>query len=569
MPKRIVIIGAVALGPKVACRARRRDPDAEITLIDKDTLISYGGCGIPYFVSGDIPEVKELYSTIYHAERNVEFFKGTKRINVRVGCEAMFIDRKEKIVRVKDVASGQEEDLPYDELVMATGSRPFLPPIPGFELPGVFALSNLHQAVKIKDKIASGGVEAAVVVGGGPIGIEMAEALAALWGVDTTLFEMVDQLLPAALSPDMAGLVKTHLEENDVTVYTGERVLKINGDPVHGVESVETTKGTIPCSQVIFGVGARPNTKLAQEAGLATGPFGGLLVDARMRTADPSIYAGGDCCEIRNAITGGSMYLPLGSLANRQGRVIGTNITGGNERFDAVVGTFCLKAFDLGVASAGLTPAQAERFGFDPVDALVVGADRAHFFPGNALMSMKLVADRKTRRVLGVQAVGENGDAVKARVDAVAVLLAHKPDLDDISNLEVGYAPPYASAMDIVNIAGNAVKNILDGIGDQHNPLDFVEHIEDGDFRVLDVRASNEAEPFQARYGEKWMNIPQDELAARWQEIPTDKPVLVFCNTGARSYESTVFLKEKGLKDIGNVGGGAATVKQLKKDVVG
>ncbi|BBD06775.1 FAD-dependent oxidoreductase [Desulfovibrio ferrophilus] len=567
MPKKIVIIGAVALGPKAACRARRLDPEAEITVVDRDSIISYGGCGIPYYVSGDIAEVKELCSTVYHAVRDPEFFRQYKRVNVLTRTEAISIDRKAKTVLIKSLETGKESELEYDSLVFATGSTPFVPPVPGHDLQGVFTVSNLHKATLIKDKIAAGEIDNAVVVGGGAIGLEMAEALTALWGIKTTVVEMCDHVLPQAFGPGLARMVENHLRENDVDVMSSTRLLEISGDADGRVAGVKTDKGEIPCQLVIFGVGARPNTQIGQEAGLAVGPWGGLLVDARMRTSDPSIYAGGDCCEVRNLITGGSSYLPLGSLANRQGRVIGTNVAGGNERFEGAVGTFCLKAFELGVAKAGLTLKQARDAGFDAEEGMVVMADRAHFFPGNELMFMSLIADRKTRRVLGIEAVGPQGDAVKARVDAVAVLLPHKPDLDDISNLEVGYAPPYASAMDIVNAAGNALKNIMDGFSDPIDPVTFLEMLEDENNVFLDVRAEKVSRKMQAIYGDRWICLPQDDLPARWEELPRDKRLHVFCNTGLRSYESQLFLREKGFTDLKNIAGGYATARLLKPGI--
>lgn len=567
MPRKIVIIGAVALGPKAACRARRLDPEAEIIMVDRDTIISYGGCGIPYFVSGDIPDVDHLFSTIYHAVGDAEFFRKTKRVEVRTGTEAVSIDREERKLRLKHVETGEEYDLDYDTLILATGATPIKPEVPGLNLPGVEVISNLHHAVKIKDKISAGEVEQAVVVGGGAIGLEMAEALSALWGIETTLVEMTDQMLPHALCPELAALVKSHLELNDVRVMTGCQVERIEGG-VDGVVKVVAGREELPAQLVIFGVGARPNAWLGKQAGLPTGPFGGLLVDGRMRTPDHNIYAGGDCVEIRNLITGGSMHLPLGSLASRQGRVIGSNVCGGNERFEGAVSTFCLKVFDLGVARAGLTEKQAREAGFNPVSVLVVQSDKAHFFPGHKPMYMKLIAERRTRQVLGVEAVGENGDAVKARVDAVAALLRHGPSVGDISTLEVGYAPPFASAMDIVNTAGNALSNVLDGFCSPMNPQDFLEELKAPQFMVLDVRAEKEAAPFMEKYKGVWLNIPQDELGERFSELPADKPLAVFCNTGVRSYECSVLLRKKGLDVVGNVQGGYALVRVLDPDVV-
>jgi NADPH-dependent 2,4-dienoyl-CoA reductase/sulfur reductase-like enzyme/rhodanese-related sulfurtransferase len=536
-------------------------------MVDRDTIISYGGCGIPYYVSGEIPDVDQLFSTIYHAVRDEEFFRSTKRVEVRTGVEAKGIDRRAKTVRLRKLETGEEYDLEYDTLVLATGATPITPPVPGVDLPGVEVISNLHHAVKVKDKISAGEIEQAIVVGGGAIGVEMAEALSALWGIETTLVEMMDQILPQSLCPELASVVRKHLEENEIRVLTGCRVERILGDE-KGVTGAVAGCEDLPAQLVIFGVGARPNAWLGEQAGLPTGPAGGLLVDGRMRTADPNIYAGGDCVEIRNLITSGFMYLPLGSMANRQGRVVGTNVCGGSERFRGAVGTFCLKAYDLGVAKAGLTEKQAREMGYDPASVLVVQSDKAHFYPGHKLMYMKLIAEKKTRRVIGVEAVGENGDAVKARVDAVAALLRHGPTVDDISTLEVSYAPPYASAMDIVNTAGNALNNVMDGFCTPIDPQEFLAALENPSFRVLDVRSEKEGKPLTEKHPGVWLNVPQDELGERLSEIPDDRPLAVFCNTGVRSYECSVLLKEKGFDVLGNVEGGFALARVLDPDLV-
>ena len=321
----------------------------------------------------------------------------------------------------------------------------------------------------------------------------------------------------------------------------------------------------LPCQLVIMSVGVRPNVALARQAGLAIGRLGGILVDQRMRTSDPSIYAGGDCVEIPNLVSGQTTYLPLGSMANRQGRVIGSNVAGGADRFPGGVGSFIIKGFGLGAARAGLTMAQAETAGFDPVTAHASQADRAHFYPTQSMMHMQLIADRKTRRVLGVQAIGKNGDAVKARVDAVAAVLPHAPDLEEISNLEVTYAPPYASAMDIVNAAANAVRNVLDGLVQPIEMLDFMDVLKNTDMKILDVREAELATGHKARYGDRWINIPLHEIPARMGEIPGEEPLAVFCNTGLRSYEAARFLAQKGFKDLHNVAGGFSLMRHLEE----
>jgi len=566
MSKHVVIVGAVALGPKVASRLKRLDQNIHVTVLDRDRLISYGGCGIPYFVGGDVSDINELRKTMYHMERNEAFFKNVKHFDVFSGQEVLSIDRRNKSVTYRDVDSGEEQSLSYDELVLATGTTPLLPPLPGADLPGVFTVSNLHHAQAIKDKLAQGDISSAVIVGGGAIGLEMAEAFADLWGVETTVVEMLDHVLPASLGPDMAGLVKKTLENNDVRVMAQTKVTEVVGDAQNGVQAVRTSAGEIPCQAVIFSVGVRPNTKLAQDAGLTTGPFGGIVVNARLRTSDPHIYAGGDCIEQRHLISGETLVMPLGSLANRQGRVIANNIAGRNDQFPGVVGNFCVKVFDIGVARAGLTVAQAKQAGFDPESALVVQPDRAHFFPTANIMILKLIADRNTRRVLGIEALGPNGDAVKARVDAVASLLSYRVGLEEISNLEVCYSPPYSAAMDIVNVGANSLQNILDGLNQPIFPEELLANFPQQEGVVLDVRAPDQAKPGLDKYGQRWVNIPLEQIPERINELPKDIPIYVYCNTGTRSYEVQRYLNEMGWDKARGVQGAYAVLKDLDPD---
>ncbi|MFO7883794.1 MAG: FAD-dependent oxidoreductase [Desulfobacteraceae bacterium] len=556
MPERIIIIGAVALGPKVACRLRRLDPDAEITLIDRDSLISYGGCGIPYYVGGDVPDLEGLYSTIAHAVRDSEFFQKTKGVKVLTEVEALSIDKREKKILVRHLRENRDEHLEYDKLVLATGATPVRPPFPGSDLPDVFVVSNLHHAEAIKEKISKGEVESAVVIGAGAIGIEMAEALTDLWGIETTLIEMADHVLPAALGRNLAAIAEKELRENDINVMVSEKVLRINGDKDRGVTSVETATSTIACNLVILAAGVRPNSELAAEAGLAIGKNRGIMVNKTMQTTDPDIYAGGDCVEVENIITGQSTLMPLGSLANRQGRILATNLNKGCEQFKGTVGTFCIKIFGMGFAKAGLTVNQARDAGFDPVYAIVTQSDRAHFYPDSQFMYMKLIADRNTRKILGVEAAGRQGDAVKARVDAIAPLFQFGATISDICSLEVAYAPPYASAMDIVNNAGNCLDNTIQGSHVPVDALDFLEEFEQGNTRVLDVRSHIQADPFVEKYGSRWISIPQDEFRERISEVPKDEPLFLLCGSGPRSYEIQNILAANGITQTRNIQGG-------------
>ena len=547
MPRRIVIVGAVALGPKVACRIRRLDPDAQITMVDRDSRISYAGCGIPYFVAGDVPEVEGLLATAYKVKRDPDFFRRAKAVEVRAETEALQIDRAGKRVRIRDLKTASEEWLTYDKLVLATGSRPWVPPIPGRELPGVTAMSNLHDALLMKKRLSKGEVRAVVIIGAGGIGLEMAEALTELWGVEVTILEIQDQVLPSALSPELARLVQDAFARHEVKFLTGERAERLEGDPETGVSAVVTASGQrLPCQHVIMATGVRPNADLAREAGLAIGRLGGIVVDARLRTSDPDIYAGGDCVELRHLVSGEATFQPLGSLANRQGRVIAANLAGGRASFPGALGSFCVKAFDVCAARAGLSEAEAVAAGFPAVAVLVAAHDRAHYYPTAKMMFLKLIADRATRRVLGVEAVGEAGDAVKSRVDAIAAAMTFGADLEAVSNLEVAYAPPYAQAMDIVNLAANALENVIEGRNDPVSVGEFLREFSAGKLKVLDVRTRAEAEAHVRQYGERWLNVPSDTLRARLDELELEEPLVVLCNSGQRSYEAQIAFRQAG-----------------------
>ena len=565
MPLKVVVIGAVALGPKVACRLKRLIPDAEVIMVDRDDLISYGGCGIPYFVSGDVSEASQLPTTSFHMVRNPEFFRKAKDVTVLNRTEALAIDRGRKLVRIRSLNTGEEQDLGYDKLVIATGSRPNRLPIPGAELGRVFTVANLHDAIAIKELLTAGRVGKAVVLGGGAIGLEMTEALTDLWGVETVLIELQDQLLPGLLNPNLARMVSHQLTARGVKdVCLSEKVVRLEGaDGV--VQRVVTDKRTIETDLVIMAAGVRPNADLARVAGLEISARGAIKVNSSFQTSDPDIYAGGDCIETLHLVSGQPVYFPSGSLANRQGRIIGTNLAGASEKFDGVVGTAIIKVFDLAVAAAGLSEVRGRTAGFDPFSTFVVQGDRAHFYPEMDLMYLELIADRNTRQVLGIQGLSGHGEALAARINAVAAILKHKPLLSEISNLELAYAPPFAAAMDVLNAVANTAENILAGKNRVIDVAEFAERFAgraDGRQLFLDVRGPANAEPYVKKYPECWLNIPQDQLRERLTELPRDKELILICNSGVRSYEAQIFLDQMGIGPSRNLQGGVAALKK-------
>jgi len=569
MAQHIVIIGAVALGPKAACRFKRLEPESKVTMIDQVRMISYGGCGIPYFLSGDVSDPAQLQATSFNMLRDEQFFEKAKYVRVLTEVKALSIDRENRSVLVRDLETQQEEEISYDKLVIATGSIPNRLSVSGVELPGVFTVSNMKDAIDIREQIAGGNVEKAVVIGAGAIGLEVAEALADLWGIETSVMEIRDQILPGIVSPIMAGMAQHHMEENGISFHLSERVQEIMGrDRVSGVV---TNRRTIDADLVIMAAGVRPNSQLAAAAGLEISPRGGIVVNEKMQTSDPLIYAGGDSVEVQNLVTGRPAYYPLGSMANRQGRVIGTNLAGGDARFEGAVGSFIIKLFDISVASAGLCLASAEQEGFQAVSGFMAQLDHAHFYPEKDIMYLEMVVEKESGRVLGIQGLGNRGEGMMARVSAVATTMKYRPTVVDISNMEVPYSPPFSSAMDVLNALGNTMENILaqkNRVMDADQFAEWWENRMDGKTFFLDCRGWGNAEPFVKKFPDHWKSIPQDELKDRINEVPKDKRIVLICNTGVRSYEAQVLLDHVGIRDTYNLQGGMAAVKKWGQNLL-
>ena len=565
MSKHVVVIGAVALGPKAACRYKRLCPDAKVTMIDQAPRISYGGCGIPYFVSGEVNTVVDLQSTPYHIVRDAAFFKTNKDIDVLINTRATKIDRDAKTVAIENVLTGETDVISYDELVIATGSKPNVPPFEGIDLKGITPATNLEEAEVIKNAVAQGKVGSAVVVGAGFIGLEMAVAFADMWGIETTVVELQKQILPGFLPKSLAKMAQTDLENNDVTVLLEESVVRFEGEDGH-VTKVVTNKREIEADLVILAIGVSPNTDIAVEAGLDADKRGALVVNENFQTSDPSIYSGGDCVTIPNLVTGKPAYYPLGSMANRQGRIIGTNLAGGNASMKGGIGSWCVKLFEMSCSGAGLTLDQALANGFDAISVHVEQMDRAHFFPEKALMSLQIVVDRPTRRILGMQGMNEYGDALTARINAVVPLISNHATIDDVSNLEVVYSPPFSSAMDIINAVANVADNVLSGQNKYMDPDEFescwVER-DCGDYCFIDTRLAGGAKEMCDAYPDHWKNIPNEELRERINEIPKDKQVIMICNTGLRSYEAMLLACELGVENLRACAGGMGAQKKL------
>lgn len=568
MSQHVVVIGAVALGPKAACRFKRLEPGSRVTMLDMSDVISYGGCGIPYFVSGEVSDETQLRTTSFHMVRDVPFFKDVKGVDVMTRTKAVKVDREARKVHWENLDSGETGVLDYDQLVVATGATPRSLNLPGEDLEGVHYVSNPHDATSIKDAIAKGKVSNAVVVGAGFIGLEMAEAFTDMWGVETTVVEIFDQIMPRLVSPELAKMSQNHMEEQGVVFHLGETVKALEGDG--RVQRVVTDKRTIEADCVIISVGVIPNDQIARDSGLDCHERGGIIVDETMRTSDPAIFSGGDCVVVRNLLNDQPMFLPLGSMANRQGRIIGDNLAGGNSKFDGVLGSFVVKTFETSLAGTGMSLDTAKASGFDAASVLLIQLDRAHFYPTKELMTLELVYERGTRKVLGIQGFGSSGDAMVGRVNAVAAAMKYGLTIDELSTMELAYSPPFSAAMDILNSVANMADNDERGINRGVGPEGFMELWEEREsdkYCFLDCREEPDAKPFMEKYPDHWCNIPQGEIYERLSEVPEDKPVVLVCNTGARAYEAQIMLDHKGRKDVQVIRGGMAAIKKWGADL--
>ncbi len=449
--RRIVIIGAVAAGTSVGTKAHRNDPEAEVVIYERDRDISYSGCGIPYFVGGEVDDAAVLHP------RGPEWF-AKRGVEVRTRHEVRAVEGRE--LRVVNLDTGEESTDHWDVLVLATGARAVVPPLPGIETDGVFTVRSIRDAEAIRGWLDGRAVGRAVIVGSGFIGLEMAEQLVGR-GIAVTLVEKLPQVMPA-LDPDMATLVEEELRRHGVDVRLGAEVTAIEGG--EAVTGVRLGDETVPADVVIVSVGVRPVVDLAEQLGVELGPTGAIAVDDAMRTSVPDVWAVGDVAENVSVITGAPLWRPLGSTANKTGRVAGDAITGGALRHRGVLGTGIVRVFDVAVGHTGLTEGEAERQGFDVVAIRTAAADRASYLGGRKL-TVKAVADRATGRILGAQAVGPDG--VDKRIDVLATAITFGATASDLFHLDLAYAPPFSTARDVVHYVGMALESALTGSGEE------------------------------------------------------------------------------------------------------
>jgi NADPH-dependent 2,4-dienoyl-CoA reductase/sulfur reductase-like enzyme/rhodanese-related sulfurtransferase len=544
----VIVVGANAAGLRAAARARRLLPDARILVIDQDSFISYGACGMPYFVSGDIHNADKLRETGYGIIRDLDFFRKAKDLEVIIKTRVERIDRDAHKVLCRSIDTGETSEYSYGKLVLATGASPaMLHGVPQ-DTKRISTFKTLQDAINMRKSLERREINKVGIVGGGFIGCELTESFGALWGVEVVLIEAKSNILPGILDPEMAAPVETYMKSEGVEIHTNCPLEGIteSGETV----TLKTAQGAFEVDRAVIAIGVRPNGGLAGDCGLNVGKAGGIVVDDKMATSDPDIYAAGDCIEVRHLISGQPIQLPLGSLANRQGRVIGSNLGGGDERFGSVVGSAAVKIFDMNVAVTGLTEAAARDAGFDVACAWGTFSDKADYYPESENVHLKLVYDRSTGRLLGLQGYSK-GEVVK-RVDVFAALLKHGGHLEDLLDMEFAYAPPYAPAVDPLFSLGAVARNaMLEGV-EQISPTEPF-----GDRLVIDVRQGYEVESMPLP-DKDTQNIPIIELREKCKEIPEDKPLIAICSKGIRSAESVRILKEKGYSDVKYVGGGVS-----------
>jgi NADPH-dependent 2,4-dienoyl-CoA reductase/sulfur reductase-like enzyme/rhodanese-related sulfurtransferase len=545
--KRILIVGGVAGGATAAARARRISEDAEITIVERGKDVSFANCGLPYYVSRDIEKRSRLLL------QTPEGFLRRYRVHVLTETEATRIDRDRKVLTVTGPKG--ETQLEYDSLILAQGSQPIVPRIPGIPAPHVFTLWTLADMDRLDSFIDSSRPATAVVVGGGFIGLEAAEALSKR-GVSTTIVEMQPSIMPQ-LDPEFGNLAAKCLVSNGVRVVAG-----VSLNAVHPGE-VELSDGArLPADCVLLAIGARPNVSLATAAGLPVGSSGGLLVDEHMRTADPSIYAAGDMVEIVQRVTGRKVRIPLAGPANRQGRIAASNALGLPMKYAGGLGTSVVKVFGSVVAFTGLTETAARDAGFDAGTAVVVKGQHAGYYPGAKEMILKVVYDRGSSRLLGAQAIGEDG--VEKRIDVLSVALRQSMCVDELAELDLSYAPPFSSANDPVNQAGFVASNDLTGFSPLVGVRELKEILSDENRRqkyyVVDVRTPEE---FESSHLDGAVNFPLEELREVADEVPRSRPIILHCKSGFRAHLALRILREKGFKEVRNLTGGYMMVEAL------
>ena len=537
--RRIVIVGGVAGGASAAARARRADESAEIHVFERGPYISFANCGLPYHIAGEIEDRSKLLLM------TPEKMWVRSRVQVHVNHEVLSIDRSAKTIRVRR-DDGTEEDFAYDKLILSQGAKPIVPPISGADLPSVFTLRDVPDMDRIIAFADSRQPKTAAIIGGGFIGLEMAEAFHRR-GIHVTVIEKLPHILPL-LDSDMAQHLQNRVRANDFGIVTGAEAKSFSA------KGVDLADGAfVPAELILLSVGVRAEVDLAKRAGLEIGVTGGVKVNARMESSDPDIYAVGDAAETTHMLTGARTRIPLAGPANRQGRIAGANAAGGHFLYPGALGTSIVRVLQMTAGFTGLNSAQAAKAGFSFFTSVTIDPNHAGYYPGSRPMTIKIIAEEGTGRLLGAQIVGEDG--VDKRTDVLATAIAGRMTVFDLESLDLAYAPPFGSANDPINTAGFVADHIVRGDVATVSPEDWKPN---GEF-LLDVRETSEvAESGLLRNA---VHIPLGELRDRLGELPRDRKILVYCQKGQRGYLATRALKGSGFEDVANLRGGFAQAK--------
>lgn len=552
--RRIVVIGGSAAGAKAAAKARRIDPIAEVTLIQREADLSMASCGYPYYISGLFDERNALLATPTGVVRNPQFFHKAKRITALIGTEVIGIDRQRKQVLCYDLKKESEHLLQYDKLIVCTGATARVLPVSGQEFEGVTTLLSMADTDYLRKVNDDKLVKHAVILGGGLIGIETAEALRSS-GMEITLIEMAEDIL-TFLDPQLAKLTANHMRAKGVEVLTGKAVSAILGEAgkVVGVKLADDR--ILHCELVVVAAGVTPNVNLARDSGLEIGTLGGILVDDCMLTSDPDIYAAGDCVEVKHLLTGENVLAPMGDLANLQGRVAGENAASSNVAyFPGTIHTAICKVFDFAAGSTGLTEQVARRSGYNNIETVINASPDKPGFMGAKLLISKIVVDKNSNQLIGYQSVG-SGD-VSRQIATAAMAIQAQMRIEQLTCLDLPYAPPFSLAIDHFISSVHIVENKLKGRLTTINAEEVQIKLEKGEVPFfLDARAPDEYEEMRLGIGEKL--IPLGALREKLEELPLDKEseIICYCKISLRGYEAALVLKDAGYKNVKVLDGG-------------
>lgn len=537
---KVLVVGGVAGGASAAARLRRLDEDVEIILFEKGEHISYANCGLPYYIGGTIENKSDLLL------QTPKSFGMRFKVDVRVNNEVVKINRADKKVVVKNHIDNTEYEESYDKLILSPGAEPVRPAIDGINSSKVFTLRNVADTFKIKGYIENNHPKKAVVVGGGYIGIEMAENLHDA-GMEVTVVEMQNQVI-APFDYDMACMLHSEIRGKGVNLMlsTGVEGIKEEGD----VLKVKTSAGELTADMVIMSIGVRPESKIAIDAGLSVNKRGGIIVNEYMQTSDEDIYAAGDAVQVKDYISGEETQIPLAGPANKQGRIVADNICGIKSSYKGTQGSAVLKVFDYTAASTGMNEKTAERLGIKYDKVITILADHATYYPGATYMTIKLIYEKETGKILGAQIVGRNG--VDKRCDVIATAIRYGGSIYDLTELELSYAPPYSSAKDPVNMTGYVCENVYNGLMKQFHWDEVADLPKDGSVHLIDTRTRFE---YNLGHIDGFINIPVDRLREHIDELDKNKKVYIVCQVGLRGHVACRILSGLGF-DAYNLSGG-------------